>query len=237
MDSKLLISCKNLGYYSQSDSFLSPFVKWDVRDLTLELFGGDRVCFHFDNKDQKQVLLRLFLQKLKPKKGSFMLSSKIHIYYDYNLWEGTNKKASLDENLKSKLFSTRPWFGGKRKNIENLIDRLDLGGQIRHVQVQKLSLEQKIRLRLLMIIAAKTKVILIDNLFSQLDEHSFLLFQEWLEKFSGILIFFGDYFRDANNRKNFQVGRQEMDKTLFNTIISFTSDGFSKTLILKKSDP
>ena len=228
MHSKFFISCHKLGYYSQLDSGENLIQKWDIRDLTLKFFAGDRVRFRFNNNDQKDVLLRLFLQKLKPKKGSFFISSKTHIYSDYNFWERTNKKASLQENMKSKLFSSRPWFGGHRKNLDILIDRLDLGGRKQHIPVQELSLEQKNRFRILMMIAAKTKVILIDNLFTELDEIGMLFILEWLENFLGIVILFGDYPNQIKPNRNIKMSKRDESKPLFNSIISFSGDGLPK---------
>ena len=228
MVSRLFISCKDLGYYNQSCSGENHIEKWDIRNFNLQLYAGDRVCFRFHNNEQKEVLLRLFLQKLKPKTGSFSFSSKNHIYSDYNFWEGTDKKVSLKENMKSKLFSSRPWFGGHRKNLETLIDRLGLGGRVQHLPVQELSQVQKIRLMILMIISAKTKIILIDNLFADLDETGLLFIIEWLKKYLGIVILFGDYPYEIRSGRNFGILKADKCKELFNSIISFSAEGFSQ---------
>ena len=232
MDSRVLISCKNLGYSSESYAQESYIEKWDIRELTLELRAGDRVRFCFFNNDQKEVLSRLFLKKLKPKRGSLINFSN-KIYTEKSFWDGTDMEASLKENLKSKLFFVRPWFGGERKNLETLIDRLDLGGQTQYIPINKLSNDQKIRLRLLMIASANTKVILIDNLFSKLDGKSFFFVKEWLENFPGIVLLFGDYYMGLKSSKDIEFFQLEEFESLFSTIVSFNSDGFSKTLILE----
>ena len=225
MDSRLFISCQNLGYYSRPDSGENCTQKWDIRDLTLKFYSGDKVLFRFNNNEQKEVLLRLFLKKLKPKTGSIIYPSKIHIYSDSDFWDGTDKKLSLNENIKSKLFSNRPWFGGKRKNLENLIDRLDLGGQTKNTPLNQLTLDQKIRLKTLMLVAAKTKVIILEKLFFELDEICFLLLQEWLDNFSGIIILF-DLIQSKNegNRNNKNI-KQDKVRSIFHKFILFSSDG------------
>ena len=231
MESRFFISCQNLGYYSQLGFGDTYTQKWDIRDLTLKFYAGDRVHFHFNNNEQKQVLLRLFLQKLKPKKGSFYLSSKTHIYSDYNFWEGTDKNESLQENMKSKLFSSRPWFGDHRKSIETLVERLDLGGRVKHLPLKELSVEQKNRLKVLMIIAAKTKVILIDKLLSELDEIGLLFVLEWIEKYLGIVILFGDLPHEIKLKRNFKKLKLDQFKPFFNSIISFSEDGLPNVMI------
>ena len=232
MESRSIICCRNLGYSTQSDTGVTPIRKWDVRELSLELYAYDRVRFIFKNNEQKEVLLRLFLQKLKPKTGSIIIHSKTHIYSDSDFWEGTDKKISLKENMKSKLFSHRPWFGGQRTNLETLIDRLGLGGQSQYIPVNQFSFEQKSRLKILMMIAAKTKIILIDKLFSELDERSFILVKEWLDKFSGIIILFGDYpYEDCVNSTK-KIIKKDKIISSFGKVILFFSDGTSKTIRL-----
>ena len=58
-----------------------------------------------------------------------------------------------------------------------------------------------------MMIAANTKVILIDNLFSELDEMELLFILEWLENFLGIVILFGDYPLEIKPNRNNQMLR------------------------------
>tara|TARA_Y100001970_G_C14230379_1_gene858248 strand:- start:2397 stop:3110 length:714 start_codon:yes stop_codon:yes gene_type:complete len=231
MESRLIISCKNLGYYSKSSANLKSSDNWDIRDLNLKFFANDRVRFIFDNKDQKEVLLRLFLKKLKPKTGSIIMSPKIHIYSDCDLWEGTDKEFSIIKNMKSKLFSNKPWFGGQRKNLDILIDRLDLGGQVQYVPINKLSIKKRNRLKILMIIAANTKVILIENLYNIIDEISFLFLKEWLDCFSGIVIFFDDYFcRDDESGISSKILNQEIMSSIFSKNVCFSANGLSKKL-------
>lgn len=230
MESRLILSCKNLGYYSDTREVLPSSRKWDIRDLNLKFFSYDRVRFFFNSDDQKTVLLRLFLQKLKPKTGSIIIPSNIHIYSEKDLWERTDKDSSINNNLKSKLFSTRPWFGGKRKDITTLIDRLDLGGFSKYISINKLPIEKKNRLRILMMIAAKTKVIIVEKLFSDMDEISLFFLLEWLKNFSGVLISFGEcaFSRDLNRSK--KIVNDEKVKNVFNKTILFNSDGIAKKI-------
>ena len=65
---------------------LSSLREWDIRGLNLKFFSYDRVRFFFNSDEQKTVLLRLFLQKLKPKTGSIIIPPNIHIYSEKDLW-------------------------------------------------------------------------------------------------------------------------------------------------------
>jgi ATPase subunit of ABC transporter with duplicated ATPase domains len=173
-------------------------------------------------------LWRLFLQKLKPKTGSFIISAKTHIHSDDSLWTRTDKKATLLENMNSKLFAKRPWFGGQRKNLETLMDRLALSGRIRHLPVEELSEEQAFRFWLLMLVSAKTKVVLIDRLFSKLDQVSLAFVQEWLESYTGIIILFGEHAEYFNAVKTPAEDQQLKSKTVFNSVFIFSADGQAK---------
>jgi len=230
MKPRVLLKCDNVGYSSSSASGNSVEEKWDILKLSLELHAGDRASFLFQNEEQKQVLWRLFLQKLKPKTGSFIFSAKTHIHSDDSLWTGTDKKATLLENMNSKLFTKRPWFGGQRKNFETLMDRLALSGRIPHLPVEELSAEQAARFWLLMLVTAKTKVVLIDRLFSKLDQVSLAFVQEWLESYTGIIILFGEHAEYFNAVKTSTKDQQLKSKTEFNSVFSFSAAGQAKLL-------
>ena len=230
MKPRVLLKCDNVGYSTSSASGNSVEEKWDILKLSLELRAGDRASFHFQNEEQKQVLWRLFLQKFKPKTGTFIISAKTHIHSDDSLWCGTDKKASLLENMNSKLFVKRPWFGGQRKNLETLMDRLALSGRIPYLPVGEITEEQAARFCVLMLISANTKVVLIDRLFSQLDQVSLPFVQEWLESYVGIIILFGEHPEYFNAVKNLKTEQQLKSKTEFNSVISFSLDGQAKYL-------
>ncbi len=230
MDSRLILSCKNLGYYHNKRMALSSLREWDIRGLNLKFFSYDRVRFFFNSDEQKTVLLRLFLQKLKPKTGSIIIPSNIHIYFEKDLWMRTDKDSSLINNLESKLFSNRPWFGGKRKDLNSLIDRLDLGGYSKHLPINKLPTEKKKRLRILMMIAARTKVIIVDKLFAEMDEISFFFVLEWLRNFPGILILFGDSHLPVKADKHRRVLNEDKARNVFNKTILFSADGIAKKI-------
>ena len=234
MNPRVLISCKNLGYSIDFASGTSTEEKWDIRKLSLELHSGDRAHFHFNNEEQKEVLWRLFLQNLKPKTGSLMISSQTHIHSDESLWNGTDKKETVLENLNSKLFATRPWFGGKRINLEILLDRLRLSGRIMHLPVKELTAIEASRFWVLMMIVANTKVVLIDKLFLGKDKLSLQFVQEWLINYTGIIILFGehaDFFKSIDNNP---TRLQSTTKHLFNYIFSFSADGSAKSLLNDK---
>ena len=81
-----------------------------------------------------------------------------------------------------------------------------------------------------MLVAANTKFVFLDRLFSQLDEISLPFFQEWQDGFPGILIMFGEYpeYLKAVNSRVIEKDRRL--KPLFNSIISFSADGVAKKM-------
>ena len=81
-----------------------------------------------------------------------------------------------------------------------------------------------------MLVSAKTKVVLIDRLFSQLDQVSLPFVQEWLESYAGIIILFGEHPEYFNAVRILQTEQQLKSKTEFNSVISFSVDGQAKYL-------
>ncbi len=231
MNNKLLISCKNLGYSASSAEDFSSETMWDISKLNLDLHAGERISFCFNNEEQKSVLWRLFERKLKPKTGSFRISSKIHVHSDQGLLDGLNKSLSLQENLKSRLFEERPWFGGKRKTLDSLMYQLGLIGRIQHIPVNDLSDQYLNRFWTLMLAATKTRVFLLDRLPTLLDEKSMCFFQEWMESFTGSIIVFGEHANILSSSKSRKDKHSEFSKSHFDLVISFKSYGEAKILI------
>ena len=231
MNNKLLISCRNLGYSVTSAEDFSAETMWDICKLNLDLHAGERISFYFKTEEQKNVLWRLFERKLKPKTGSLRISASTHIHTDQSLFDGLDKSDSLQENLQSRLFEERPWFGGKRKPMDTLMYRLGLIGRIQSLPVNDLSDQYLNRFLTLMLVAAKTRVFMLDRLLPLLDEISMSFLLEWMESFPGGIIVFGEHANILNAVKSRQDKQITLSTSLFDLVISFTSYGEAKTLI------
>ena len=231
MNNKLLISCRNLGYSATSAEDFSAETMWDICKLNLDLHAGERISFYFKTEEQKNVLWRLFERKLKPKTGSLRISANTHVYTDQSLLEGLDKSSSLQENLQSRLFEERPWFGGKRKNMDTLMYQLGLNGSIQYLPVNDLSDQYLTRFLTLMLVATKTRVFMLDRLLPLLDEISLSFFLECMESFPGGIIVFGEHANILNAVESRQDKEMVLSRSLFDLVISFTSYGEAKTLI------
>ena len=186
---------------------------------------------YFENEEQKNVLWRLFERKLKPKTGSLRISASTHIHTDQGLLDGLDKSSSLQENLQSRLFEERPWFGGKRKTMDTLMYRLGLIGRIQSLPVNDLSDQHLTRFLTLMLAAAKTRVFMLDRLLPLLDEISMSFLLEWMESFPGSIIVFGEHANILNALESRQDKQITLSRSLFDLVISFTTNGEAKTLI------
>jgi len=231
MNDKLLISCRSLGYSTTSTEDFSAGKMWDISKLNLDVHAGERIIFYFKTEEQKSVLWRLFERKLKPKTGSLRISSKTHIHTDQGLLDGLDKSSSLQENLQSRLFEERPWFGGKRKNLDTLMYRLGLIGRIQHIPVSDLPDQLLTRFWTLMLATTKTNVFLMDRLIPLLDELSMSFFLEWMESFPGSIIFFGEHSNILNAGESMQEKKIILSRELFDLVISFSIYGEAKILI------
>ena len=231
MNNKLLISCRNLGYSETSAEDFSAETVWDICKLNLDLHAGERICLYFKTEEQKSVLWRLFERKLKPKTGSLQIFSKTHIHTDQGLLDGLDKNSSLQENLQSRLFEERPWFGGKRRNLDTLMYRLGLIGRVQYIPVNDLSDQHLTRFWTLMLAATKTRVFLLDRLLPLLDELSMSFLLEWMESFPGSIIVFGEHPNILAAVESRQEKQIQLSKPLFDLVVSFSNYGDAKILI------
>ena len=82
-----------------------------------------------------------------------------------------------------------------------------------------------------MLAAAKTKVLMLDSLLPLLDEISMSFLLEWMQGFSGSIIVFGEHANIINANELKQLKQKSLTRSVFDTVISFTSYGEAKTLI------
>ena len=153
---------------------------------------GDRVCFIYEDEEQKQVFWRLLLNKLKPKSGLLEIQSGVLVYSDEMLWTRARRNEGLDVNLESKLFEPRPWLNGRMVNVMQLVDRVGLSVGLLKIPLEKLQARDQLKAWLVMMMAAKVKVWLVDTLMKQIHGDNLKLLMEWLSGFSGAWVTFKD---------------------------------------------
>ena len=193
--SKLLINCRDLSYFSSlgaSEQSTSESENWDLRQLNWTVETGDRVCFIYEDEEQKQVFWRLLLNKLKPKSGLLEIQSGVLVYSDEMLWTRARRNEGLDENLESKIFETRPWLNGRMVNVMQLVDRVGLSVGLLKIPLEKLQARDQLKAWLVMMMAAKVKVWLVDTLMKQIHGDNLKFLMEWLSGFSGAWVTFKD---------------------------------------------
>ena len=193
--SKLLINCRDLSYFSSlgaSEQSTSESKNWDLRQLNWTVETGDRVCFIYEDEEQKQVFWRLLLNKLKPKSGLLEIQSGVLVYSDEMLWTRARRNEGLDANLESKIFEPRPWLNGRMVNVMQLIDRVGLSVGLLKIPLEKLQARDQLKAWLVMMMAAKVKVWLVDTLMKQIHGDNLKLLMEWLSGFSGAWVTFKD---------------------------------------------
>ena len=193
--SKLLINCRDLSYFSSlgaSEQSASESEKWDLRQLNWTVEAGDRVCFIYEDEEQKQVFWRLLLNKLKPKSGLLEIQSGVLVYSDEMLWTRARRNKGLDSNLESKIFEPRPWLNGRKVHVMQLVDRVGLSVGLLKTPLEKLQVRDQLKAWLVLMMAAKVKVWLVDTLLKQIHGENLKLLMEWLSGFSGAWVTFID---------------------------------------------
>ena len=132
------------------------------------------------------------MNKLKPKSGLLEIQSGVLIYSDEMLWSRARRNEGLDANLESKIFEARPWLNGRMVNVMQLVDRVGLSVGLLKIPLERLQARDQLKAWLVMMIAAKVKVWLVDTLMKQIHGDNLKLLMEWLSGFSGAWVTFKD---------------------------------------------
>ena len=114
------------------------------------------------------------------------------VYSDEMLWTRARRNEGLDANLESKIFETRPWLNGRMVNVMQLVDRVGLSVGLLKIPLEKLQARDQLKAWLVMMMAAKVKVWLVDTLMKQIHGDNLKLLMEWLSGFSGAWVNFKD---------------------------------------------
>jgi len=192
MSGKLLLSCRALGHYEDSDEEGVTVRQWDVRDLSLTLHARERCQVVCATAEQEEVVWRLLHLKLKSKAGRLATASGVHPCPDEQLWQRLSPGASLRESLTSKLFETRPWLGGRRWFVETLMDHLGLTPEMQRGSPSRLKAELRDRFQLVLLIAAQTRLVLLRQLLKSSDVRVQELLGQWAEGYLGGIFAFGE---------------------------------------------
>ena len=192
MSGKLLLSCQALGHYENLDEREETIRQWDVRDLTLALHTREQCQVVCETAEQEEVVWRLLHLKLKPKAGRIATTSGVHPCPDEQIWQRLNLGGTLQENLASKLFEKRPWLAGRRWFVETLMDRLGVSPELQRRSPSRLKDEMRDRFQLVLLIAARTRLVLLRELLRSPDGRVQELLGEWAKGYLGGIFAFGE---------------------------------------------
>ena len=184
----MLINCRNLGYYSADAGKVSEI--WDVRQLNWTVHAGDRISFQCHSQEQKDVVWRILLDKLKPKSGLLEITSGTKVYSDEMLWSRADGKADLWTNLQSRFYNQRPWLVDRRVHHSMLVDLIKLTAQAARTPLMQLEESEKIKAWTVMMISARIHVWLVDSSIRDASVEDRSMIKLWLDSFPGAWINF-----------------------------------------------
>ena len=191
MSGKLLLNCRALGHYEELDEGDETTRQWDVRDLSLTLHSRKRCQVVCTTAEQEEAVWRLLHFKLKPKAGGLATASGVHPCTDEQIWQRLSPGASLRESLASKLFEERPWLGGRRRFVNTLMDHLEMTPEMQRSSPSRLKGEMRDRFQLVLLIAARTRLVLLRKLLKSPDGRVQELLGQWAEGYLGGIFAFG----------------------------------------------
>ena len=139
---KVLINCRDLSYYTSDGAEDSEV--WDIKQLNWSVQAGKRIHVQCYNQDQKYVVWRIFLNKLKPKSGLLEIHPGTKIYSDEMLWSRSDQNRGLWSNLQSRLFDPRPWLADQRVHLSTLMDLLGIDGRSSRTPLEQLVMPESL---------------------------------------------------------------------------------------------
>ena len=184
----MLINCQNLGYYSAEARKVSGV--WDVRQLNWTVHAGDRINFQCHSQEQKEVVWRILLNKLKPKSGLLEIPSGTKVYSDEMLWSRADGKADLWTNLQSKFYNQKPWLVDRRVHHSMLVELIKLTARAARTPLMQLKESERTKAWTVMMISARIHVWLVDSSLRDALVEDRSIIKRWLVGFPGAWIDF-----------------------------------------------
>ena len=186
----MLINCRNLGYYSAETGKVSGV--WDIRQLNWTVHAGDRISFQCHSQEQKEVVWRILLNKLKPKSGLLEIPSGTKVYSDEMLWSRADGKADLWTNLQSKFYNQKPWLVDRRVHHSMLVELIKLTARAARTPLMQLKESERTKAWTVMMISARIHVWLVDSSLRDALVEDRSIIKRWLVGFPGAWIDFDE---------------------------------------------
>ncbi len=180
-----LLSCERVCYAPDPEGFWG----WDVFEMSWELFPEAPVSLLTTRPDQEELVWRLLLGKLKPKAGGWSGGGRQALQGDADIWDRAARQNSLEENLRSRLFTDRPWLEGRRRDHLQLFHLLGLSVRERKTPLGMLRGVAKSRAWLCLVLCARFRVLVVRGLSHSDDAQTQDLLRRWLKTFSGGVLF------------------------------------------------
>lgn len=162
---------------------------WDVFEMSWELFPESPLSLLTTRLEQEELVWRLLLGKLKPKSGGFAGEGRRSLQGDRDIWSRAARENSLEDNLRSRLFTDRPWLEARRVDHLQLFHLLELSVRDRKAPLGFLKEPARSRALLCLVLCARFRTLVVRSLPHCEDDLTQTLFRRWLETFSGGVVF------------------------------------------------
>jgi ATP-binding cassette subfamily F protein 3 len=173
---KPFFQIKNLTFGYEKDNIL-------IRNFSLDIKVGDRICVIGKNGKGKSTLLKLLTGELKPNSGNIEINEKVSCgYFGQTNVDRLNSENTIEEEL-WELDKTFP-----RSKILAAAGNMMFGGEDSKKKIKYLSGGERSRVLLGKIILQPANVLLLDEPTNHLDMEGCISLMEAIESFRGSVI-------------------------------------------------
>ncbi|MGL4562961.1 MAG: ABC-F family ATP-binding cassette domain-containing protein [Brevinema sp.] len=176
-EARHMISIQDLSFGYQHDQLL-------IKDLSLEIFKGDRIAIVGKNGKGKSTLLRLLSDKLYPLNGQIKIHPQLTIgYYGQVAEQELNGMLTIEDEIASVLPSNQ------RALARSIAGAMLFEGPLALKKCDVLSGGEKARVLLGKLIATPTQCLFLDEPSNHLDMQSVDSLIDALDMFPGAIVF------------------------------------------------
>ena len=175
---KIVFEAKNLSYQIEG----SPIVD----NFSFNIMRGDRIALIGPNGCGKSTLIKLLLDKIKPKSGSIHCGTKLEVAYFDQYREVLDPEKSVIDNLADG--KQEVMVGGRQRHALSYLQDFLFAPHRSRTPVKALSGGEKNRLLLARIFLRSNNLLVLDEPTNDLDIETLELLEDLLANYQGTLI-------------------------------------------------
>ena len=170
------ISVNNLTFGYDKDKIL-------IKDFSIDIKAGDRICIIGRNGKGKSTLMKLFVKELEPLDGQVAINEKVHIGY---FGQMNINRLNLNNTIEEELWEVdRKMTKGE---VLSMAGKMMFSGDLAQKKLNILSGGEKSRVLLGKILLKENNLLLLDEPTNHLDMESCISLVDAINVFKGAVV-------------------------------------------------